>query len=61
MHIDIRSLLAYTNPLFSSQYTGATNVGLIRGPYHFATPDTSSGAAQANYFLAHGGKDFLGF
>ncbi|KAL0959552.1 hypothetical protein HGRIS_011266 [Hohenbuehelia grisea] len=45
----------YTNPQFSSQYTGATNVGVIRGGYHFARPDVSSGATQANYFLAHGG------
>ncbi|KAJ3004798.1 hypothetical protein NUW54_g4642 [Trametes sanguinea] len=45
----------YTNPDFSSQYTGATNAGLIRGGYHFAHPDSSSGATQAKYFLAHGG------
>ncbi|TFK47628.1 N,O-diacetylmuramidase [Heliocybe sulcata] len=45
----------YTNPDFSSQYTGATNAGLIRGGYHFAHPDISSGATQAEYFLAHGG------
>ena len=45
----------YTNPSFSSQYTGATNAGLIRGGYHFARPDVSTGAAQAKYFLAHGG------
>ena len=45
----------YTNPSFSSQYTGATNAGIIRGGYHFARPDVSSGATQANYFLANGG------
>ncbi|KAF9547546.1 glycoside hydrolase family 25 protein [Agrocybe pediades] len=45
----------YTNPSFSSQYTGATNEGIIRGGYHFARPGASSGAAQANFFLAHGG------
>ncbi len=28
---------------------------MIRGAYHFATPDTTSGAAQANYFVDHGG------
>lgn len=28
---------------------------MIRGGYHFAHPDASSGATQANYFLAHGG------
>ncbi|KAF5375676.1 hypothetical protein D9615_009335 [Tricholomella constricta] len=40
---------------FSSQYIGATNAGFIRGAYHFAHPDSSSGATQANFFLAHGG------
>ncbi|KAI0798312.1 glycoside hydrolase family 25 protein [Xylaria sp. FL0064] len=45
----------YLDPSFSSHYTGATNAGLIRGGYHFAHLDTSSGATQANYFLAHGG------
>jgi GH25 family lysozyme M1 (1,4-beta-N-acetylmuramidase) len=45
----------YTNSLFSSQYEGAYNAGLIHGAYHFATPDTTSGAAQADYFVAHGG------
>ena len=47
---------AFISDLFSSQYTGATNAGLIRGAYHFAHPDRSSGATQANFFLAHGGK-----
>ncbi|KIK75421.1 glycoside hydrolase family 25 protein [Paxillus rubicundulus Ve08.2h10] len=45
----------YISPTFNSQYTGATKAGLIRGGYHFAHPDSSSGAAQAKYFLAHGG------
>jgi len=53
---DWRSTLGYTNPQFNSQYTGATKVGIIRGGYHFARPDKSTGAAQATYFLAHGGK-----
>ena len=39
----------------AQNYVGATNAGLIRGGYHFAHPDESSGATQANYFLAHGG------
>ncbi|GGU91552.1 hydrolase [Streptomyces filipinensis] len=46
---------SYTNPSFSQQYNGAYKVGMIRGAYHFATPDTAGGAAQADYFLAHGG------
>ena len=45
----------YTNPSFTQQYNGSYNVGMIRGSYHFATPNTSSGAAQANYFVDHGG------
>ncbi|KAJ6557892.1 glycoside hydrolase family 25 protein [Mycena capillaripes] len=46
----------FEDPTFSSKYTGATTAGLIRGAYHFAHPDSSTGAAQAQYFLAHGGK-----
>ncbi|MFE7659930.1 lysozyme [Streptomyces celluloflavus] len=46
---------SYTNPYFAQQYNGSYNVGMIRGAYHFATPDTSSGAAQATYFVNHGG------
>ncbi|MEV6548807.1 lysozyme [Streptomyces sp. NPDC051597] len=45
----------YTNPYFAQQYNGSYNVGMIRGAYHFATPDTASGAAQADYFVDHGG------
>ena len=45
----------YTNPYFGQQYNGSYGVGMIRGAYHFATPDTASGAAQANYFVDHGG------
>ncbi|KAI2634510.1 glycoside hydrolase family 25 protein [Xylaria nigripes] len=45
----------FLDPKFSSHYTGATSAGLIRGGYHFAHLDTSSGATQATYFLAHGG------
>jgi GH25 family lysozyme M1 (1,4-beta-N-acetylmuramidase) len=45
----------YTNPYFNQQYSGSYNQGFIRGAYHFATPNTSSGAAQANYFSSHGG------
>ena len=48
-------ILAYKSPSFSSQYTGATKAGLIRGGYHFALPDKSSGAVQANWFASHGG------
>ncbi|GGQ65816.1 lysozyme [Kitasatospora griseola] len=45
----------YTNPSFAQQYNGSYNVGMIRGAYHFALPNASSGATQAAYFVAHGG------
>jgi GH25 family lysozyme M1 (1,4-beta-N-acetylmuramidase) len=46
---------SYHNPYFSQQYNGSYNAGMIRGAYHFARPDGASGAAQARYFVAHGG------
>lgn len=46
---------SYVNPFFAQQYTGAYRAGLIRGAYHFATPSSSPGAAQANWFVNHGG------
>ncbi|WP_400158712.1 GH25 family lysozyme [Arthrobacter sp. BPSS-3] len=45
----------FTNSLFGSQYQGARNVGMIRGAYHFAIPNWSSGADQARYFVQNGG------
>ena len=45
----------YTNPYFAQQYNGSYNVGMIRGAYHFALPDRSSGTYQADYFVGHGG------
>ncbi|MEV8284964.1 lysozyme [Streptomyces niveus] len=45
----------YKNPYFAQQYNGSYNVGMIRGAYHFATPNDSSGANQANYFVDGGG------
>ena len=46
---------AFVNPDFASQYDGAYQAGLIRGAYHFALPNQSSGAAQASFFVANGG------
>ncbi|WP_277682158.1 lysozyme [Saccharomonospora azurea] len=46
---------SYKNPYFAQQYNGSYNVGMIRGAYHFARPDVSSGAAQANFFVDNGG------
>jgi GH25 family lysozyme M1 (1,4-beta-N-acetylmuramidase) len=45
----------YVNSEFAAQYDGAYQARLIRGAYHFALPNKSSGAAQASYFVAHGG------
>ncbi|GAA4165649.1 hypothetical protein GCM10022286_29210 [Gryllotalpicola daejeonensis] len=45
----------YVNSRFGEQYNDSYAAGLIHGAYHFATPSTSSGAAQAAYFLANGG------
>ncbi len=40
---------------FSANYTHAYNNNVIRGAYHFARPDLSTGAAQATYFANNGG------
>ncbi|MEU8793062.1 lysozyme [Streptomyces sp. NPDC048643] len=47
---------AYRNPYFARQYDGAGAAGLLRGAYHFAVPDKSSGTAQAEYFVRNGGS-----
>ncbi|MCU1529881.1 MAG: hypothetical protein JWP75_3644 [Frondihabitans sp.] len=41
----------YTSARLKNQYTGAARVGIIRGAYHFAKPNTSSGVVQATYFI----------
>jgi GH25 family lysozyme M1 (1,4-beta-N-acetylmuramidase) len=45
----------FVDPNFAANYKGAYRAGIVRGAYHFATPNTSDGVTQANYFLAHGG------
>lgn len=45
----------YLNERYSQQYNGSRNVGMVRGAYHFAIPNWSSGADQARYFVANGG------
>jgi GH25 family lysozyme M1 (1,4-beta-N-acetylmuramidase) len=45
----------YIDPNFSANYTNSYNAGFIRGAYHFAHPNSSSGTTQADYFAAHGG------
>lgn len=46
---------SYRNPYFAQQYNGSYNVGMIRGAYHFALPNNSSGLAQADFFVNNGG------
>lgn len=45
----------YLNENYTQQYNGSRNVGMVRGAYHFAIPNWSSGADQARYFVANGG------
>ncbi|WP_461162848.1 GH25 family lysozyme, partial [Sinomonas notoginsengisoli] len=45
----------YSNEVFAQQYSNSQSVGMIRGAYHFAVPNWSSGADQARYFVANGG------
>ena len=45
----------YTSPDFYNQYEGPYLHGVIRGAYHFAIPNNSSGQAQADFFIKHGG------
>jgi GH25 family lysozyme M1 (1,4-beta-N-acetylmuramidase) len=46
---------SYRDPNFNANYPNSYHAGLVRGAYHFALPDRSTGAAQANYFADHGG------
>ena len=45
----------YKDPQFNANYVNAYNAGVIRGAYHFARPNSSSGATQANYLASNGG------
>ena len=43
----------YTNPYFAQQYNGSYNVGMIRGAYHFAHPNNSSGTSASPSVQRH--------
>lgn len=45
----------YTSSQFVQQYSGSYAAGMIRGAYHFAIPNATSGATQANFFVNNGG------
>jgi GH25 family lysozyme M1 (1,4-beta-N-acetylmuramidase) len=55
VYVKATEATTYVNPFFGQQYTGAYNAGLLHGAYHFAVPNRSSGEAQADYFVSHGG------
>ncbi|WP_340561451.1 lysozyme [Streptomyces sp. GSL17-111] len=46
---------SFKDSRFGANYTGAYYAGLIRGAYHFARPNYSNGATQANFFASNGG------
>ncbi len=46
---------SYTDSQFNRNYTNSYNQGFIRGAYHFARPNLSSGSSQAQFFSNHGG------
>lgn len=50
--------VGYANPRFLEQFRGVKAAGLLRGAYHYARPDKSSGAAQADFLHANDGKWF---
>ncbi|MFI7425697.1 GH25 family lysozyme [Micromonospora sp. NPDC049836] len=46
---------SYKDSAFNTNYVNAYNAGVIRGAYHFARPNISGGAAQADYLASNGG------
>jgi GH25 family lysozyme M1 (1,4-beta-N-acetylmuramidase) len=46
---------SYLDPRFDTNYVAAYNAGVIRGAYHFARPNLSTGATQANFLANNGG------
>ncbi|RKN05193.1 GH25 family lysozyme [Streptomyces radicis] len=46
---------SFRDSSFNTNYPAAHAAGVIRGAYHFARPNVSSGAVQANYFASNGG------
>lgn len=46
---------SFKDPMFNTYYPAAYYAGVIRGGYHFARPNISGGATQADYFASNGG------
>ncbi|MBT2502583.1 GH25 family lysozyme [Curtobacterium sp. ISL-83] len=55
-YIKATEATTYTSSQFASQWSSSAAAGILHGAYVFATPNTASGAATADYFLAHGGR-----
>lgn len=55
VYIKATESTTYRSSQFSAQYNDSFTAGYQRGAYHFAVPNKSSGAAQANYFVSNGG------
>lgn len=47
--------MTFTDPAFDRNYPAAFRAGVIRGAYHFALPNRSSGTVQADFFVRNGG------
>jgi GH25 family lysozyme M1 (1,4-beta-N-acetylmuramidase) len=54
-YIKATEATTYRDPSFAANFAGAARAGVIRGAYHFAVPNASSGSAQANYLVDNGG------
>lgn len=55
VHMKATEGASFKDPRFDENYADASDAGLIRGAYHFARPDASSGSAQADHFVSNGG------
>ncbi len=55
VYIKATEAMSFTDPNFARNSAGSAAAGLFHGAYHFALPDRSSGKAQADYFVNHGG------
>lgn len=47
--------VSYTDSAFDRNYPAAYYAGVVRGAYHFALPNKSTGAAQADFLYRNGG------
>lgn len=55
VYIKATESTTYRSSQYSAQYRDSFQAGYKRGAYHFAVPNKSSGAAQANFFVDNGG------